>query len=884
MSKFTTVSREQFEEFLNKQGEFELINEPTSKEFIYDLSTEISTIKIRFYSSIDISNLSRSIGEDAIRCVLLDKISSKPIDKAKRTHRMENWRDRLTEKVSVLKEELKTLKKCPACGSVMVKRQGSMGEFYGCLNYPKCTSLIDSNGETKVGRKKETVIAETVRCPQCDAEMVKRSGRRGEFYGCTNFYKTGCRGTLQVGEVEIYAKNVEENEVEIEIDEKEQKSNQVEKVITDEVEIIPTCQYPHLRFKFKDFNPVQSVVFKYYDKDVNCVVAAATSAGKTTVAEMFMADSIAKGKKVIYLSPLKAVSQEKYDDWTNEAHDWSKLKVSIVTGDYQLTDKRVEELNHANVIIMTHEMLDSRTRRITVEKNSWLLDVGTVICDEAHLIAVKERGPRTESAIMRFTKQNPTCRVVLLSATMPNVNELARWLTSLNSKKTELINSNYRPCQLDVHYEAYDDRGTYAVIESNKIKKAIEITQQYKQDKFIIFTHTKQIGRNITKHLEDLGEKVEFHNAELDLKERVRVANEFKQKSLRVIVATSTLAWGINMPARRVIVTGVHRGIQTVEPLEIKQMVGRSGRVGLDVKGDAYVLLPQTRFVRTKAWCQDIPPITSTMNDQQILAFHIVSEISEGEIYDIETLMKWYNRSFAAFQNNFLDRIDAQDLLDKLVKIKILEKSGVNYTVTKLGRVAAYLYYSPYSISGWYFNFSRIIVDNRLDDYSISWALANIVDNSDGFASKDAQDIVRAFVNACVNRGYEISEQCAAVGIVYHACFSYSDEIQDYQKKQVKYDFERVCTALDMIDKMYSHWNMSAFWRSLNIRLQYEITAEQTELCTLKGIGGVRVRSLFDANIKTIADFKRRNQIARNALGDSIYFKVLEDNKEILGN
>jgi len=312
-------------------------------------------------------------------------------------------------------------------------------------------------------------------------------------------------------------------------------------------------------------------------------------------------------------------------------------------------------------------------------------------------------------------------------------------------------------------------------------------------------------------------------------------------------------------------------------------MCGRAGRVGLDPKGDAHILLPQTKFTRYKAWCQNIPPILSTMNDQDILAFHIISEISEGEVYNIETLMEWYNRSLAAFQSNFLDRVDAEELLSKLEKIKVIEKIGERYRVTKLGKVAAYLYYSPYSIAGWYFNFNKIFSDNKkIDDYAISWALSNITDNNENFAGKDMQPIIREFVMSCRNKGYIISDSCASIGVLFYGCLTFSDEIGEHQKRQVKFDSERMCTALDMIDKMYAHWNRSEFWKKLQLRIEYEITEEQTELCMLKGIGGVRVRKLFDEGIKSIHDFKYKTPIAEGVLGEFLYKKVLSDNRDLL--
>jgi replicative superfamily II helicase len=111
---------------------------------------------------------------------------------------------------------------------------------------------------------------------------------------------------------------------------------------------------------------------------------------------------------------------------------------------------------------------------------------------------------------------------------------------------------------------------------------------------------------------------------------------------------------------------------------------------------------------------------------------------------------------------------------------------------------------------------------------------------------------------------------------------SYSEEIGEHQKRQVKYDAERMCSALDMIDKMYAHWNKPSFWKRLHLRIEYEVTNEQTELCTLIGIGGSRVRKLFAQGIRTIVDFKQKKLLAEEVLGEFLYQKVVTDNRKLL--
>lgn len=133
----------------------------------------------------------------------------------------------------------------------------------------------------------------------------------------------------------------------------------------DSIQLIETSKFPLAKFPFATFNPVQSTIFEYYDKDNNLIVATATSSGKTTVAEMTLSHEIRKkGGKGLYLVPLKALAQEKIDEWTDKEHHFGDLKVSVCTGDYRLTAERKAELEAADLIVMSYEMFNSRVRNL----------------------------------------------------------------------------------------------------------------------------------------------------------------------------------------------------------------------------------------------------------------------------------------------------------------------------------------------------------------------------------------------------------------------------------------------------------------------------------------------------------------------------------------
>ena len=233
--------------------------------------------------------------------------------------------------------------------------------------------------------------------------------------------------------------------------------------LSDQPNLVDVAQFIHGKYSFENFNRVQSRVFEVCHDNCNCVIAAPTGVGKTVCAELFMSDEIfSRGGKAIYLAPLKALAKEKIDEWTSKDSIFGSRKISICTGDYRLTEARQKELQEADIIIMTSEMLNSRCRNLESENNEFLRDCGTLVVDEAHLLTVPGRGDHLEIGLMKFSELARDPRIVFLSATMPNVDQIANWVAcSLVKKDTYLITSDYRPCPLEFHYEEYETSESY---------------------------------------------------------------------------------------------------------------------------------------------------------------------------------------------------------------------------------------------------------------------------------------------------------------------------------------------------------------------------------------------------------------------------------------
>jgi replicative superfamily II helicase len=638
--------------------------------------------------------------------------------------------------------------------------------------------------------------------------------------------------------------------------------------LEDQYELVETKNFPsYANFNFEKFNPVQSRIFEIYNKDCNVIVAAQTSAGKTICSEMMMSESIReKGGKAMYLAPLKALAKEKVDDWTDEKHHFSDLNLAICTGDYKLDEKRKSELENSNIILMTSEMLNSRCRNYKSENNNWLKELKILVIDESHLLTVAGRGDHLESGLMKFTKIAPDCKIVALSATMPNVSEISQWIESLNGKETYLINSKYRPCPLSIHYETYEDVGTYEMKEESKIDKVIDTLRKYKEDKFIVFVHSKNTGYRIKKYLDQQNIESEIHNADLDKEKRDKVEKRFKYGDLRVIVATSTLAWGCNFPARRVIITGVHRGMSEVPTYDIAQMAGRAGRVGFDPKGDVHILLPKRTASIQKNRLLTPQNINSQLlnyigNEEnphyKTLAFHLVSEIHHGEIKTIDDIHAWYDRSLAKFQSFDLD----DSIVDKTVELlslvsAIKEKDG-KYEATTIGKVSSLLYYSPFDTADLRRNF-KFLFTRKLQnsDLAISMALGNVDSIRMGYVTKSEKEEMETYHNYVKNNiGDVYSDSSIKGGYIYY-CLLNGHNLGSLNSlgRALQQDFERTISVLNLLDTMAAKWNKKDYFNVIKLRVAYGVKSELISLCSIPNIGKVRAEKLYAAGFKKPSD------------------------------
>lgn len=625
-----------------------------------------------------------------------------------------------------------------------------------------------------------------------------------------------------------------------------------------------------LEYQFEYLNPVQSKVWQTAAlQDCNVVIGANTSSGKTVCAEIIAQKALNEGKRVVYLSPLKSLTQEKYDDWQKL---WPEKNIMILTGDYVLSPQKKEELQAADIIVMTSEMCDSRTRRMRREGNEWLYDVGVLVVDEAHILTT-DRGHAVETGVMRFTKLNPNARVVLLSATMPNVSILGRWLTVLNEKETQTIRSNWRPVELRLNFptynvETYPSSGNmnYAATQENKVRLAVDIVcSSGKEDqKFLVFVHDKTTGRRMQRMFEQAEVPAHFHNADLNLEDRLEIEKKFASRrrgSLRVLISTSTLAWGRNLPARNVIIVGAYRGIQEVDPLDLIQMAGRAGRYGIDTEGDVYQLTPAGYTSQYQSMLTQPRNITSVLAKKETLAFHMLAEMQNRVVTDKASFQRWYARSFAHIGAG-VDRAEIDTLVEEvfndMIDLEMIRRlSPSRFGITRLGDVSAWLYYSPYDIAAWSRNFNAYFTsaegrEGADEEVVLAWSLTAIPSFNMGYCPKDMVSKYEELQRHLAHNMFHLEHGHTAHVAAALSCIQ-GEEANGYAAqaaRAIRYDLDRMLQAIRLIDKRHAQWG--ADWKVVQARVKYGIPEEMVDLVSIPGVGGVRAKKLFNAGLKTV--------------------------------
>lgn len=859
-------------------------------------------LEIHVYTTLDNLSISRTDGTratrqkgaDAIRMFLYDSRSRYICHAAKkilRTSGKTTVQERMYKAYAGLIAVAETSKRCPKCGCLMVSRLSSSGKtFDGCSAYPYCPDLETLKKERPYNRfastrKKLNIKKKGVRVEvPTEPAKIKEEGKLESFPPKVTTTNVKTKGEMIKGEQKTLS----------------EKDRPLVQYIPEVPKKLLTSRYKYIKYPFTHFNRLQSSILSFVKptEDYNLVIGTGTSTGKTVMAELQMGPYLKnKEDKIIYISPLKALTQEKFDDWSGKFGDG---KVCILTGDYTLTPRKAQELMDAKIICMTSEMLDTRTRNFSSERSAWLTQVKLLAVDEAHIIGTG-RGHAVEVGVMRFSKLVPQAKVLFLSATIPNIQDFVHWSQNLNAKRTFALDSNWRPIKLEWHFINHIGSGSYIAIQRDKIDKTVSIVMEKNDQKFLCFVHDKATGRKLVAALRAEGEEAEFHSADAGMDKRLEIESAFSKKEggLRVLVSTSTLAWGRNLPARNVVVVGTTRGIQDVDVLDIIQMAGRAGRLGFDKKGDCYFIVPELLSNVWKRQVLNPPKVISNLLSKELLGFHILAEININQIQSIADVFPWFQRSLAAVQGLWDERMVAQIVHD-LQKNDFIEMDDHGHlTITGLGRVSAQLYILPGDLTAWRKTFSLILKDSHLKDNSmaLAWAYAQAPSIGLGFVPRNEEERVQdhhfnvmALLDDNLPIGWRKSlpfnyttPAVAPLDLYEAMC---GENRQNFRMVGIKADAERMCTAIGIMNSIFAWVPEKGFFTSLGLRIKYGVPNHLIQLCRLKGVGPARAMKLFDAGItkpKDILDEKNNGVLAR-VLPGRLKRQVYYSAKDIVEN
>ncbi len=659
----------------------------------------------------------------------------------------------------------------------------------------------------------------------------------------------------------------------------------------------------------------------------NILAAIPTASGKTLLAELAMLDTIRSGGKALYIVPLRALASEKYERFKEFKN--LGIRVGISTGDL---DSRDEYLGDNDIIVATSEKADSLLRNET----QWMHDLTAVVIDEIHLLDSPDRGPTLEVTIARMRRINPYIHIIALSATVGNAHAIADWLDA------ECISSEWRPVDLQegvllggtIHFLGRETEFSLARSKRSDPVEALVLDTLESGGQCLIFNSSRRnaastaerVSRTLTSyktpHLAELADTVRetdtdaarklagciecgaaFHHAGLLPEHRMIVENGFRNNDIKVIACTPTLAFGLNLPARRVIIKSYRRynpnyGMEPIPILEYKQMAGRAGRPHLDPSGECVLIAksyPELQSLLEHYISSDPEPIYSKLGTESALRSHILSAITGRFGASHDELMDFLGLTFFATQQETSHlRGVVENVLDFLRENGMITISGESISPTALGKLVSRLYLDPYG--------AAVIVDGlrsredgSVSDLTLLHLICKTPDLRKLYLRKKDYEWIPDFAYKMHDEFTEVPNEFDPgyewfLGEVKTAAMLL-DWVGESPDRDIETrfgigggDIRGIADTAQWI--AYATAQISAHIKSrhaksareLTERLKYGIKSELLPLVTIRGIGRARARKLREAGYATpesiVAAGARRigkvvgQKVAENAIED----------------
>lgn len=456
--------------------------------------------------------------------------------------------------------------------------------------------------------------------------------------------------------------------------------------LSNDIKTIINTAYPYI----KEFNPAQKAVIEsgYLEDKSNYIISIPTASGKTVLGILPALKTILNGGKAVYAAPLLSIQNEKVKEF--KAFEEHGIKVG-------------KHPSNSDLSVMVFESFDALTRF------SWnvLREVDTLIIDEFHMIGEYSRGPTLESAITRAKIINPSLRIIALSATLKNIDEIEQWLDG------KTVEHDYRPVPLNkevldaemfntknkndvivkIVEKAIEDNSqalsfvstrrfteSLATYVAKKIDKKTtkEQKQKFKQVADKLLEVPKKKGSLPTTTCLKLAEAAEkgvvFHHAGLFNEQKEIIEDEFRKGNILMITATPSLMYGVNLPSKYVVIRDHTRwtsnGPASIPVFDYEQMSGRAGRPQYDDVGYSYLVaktMDEAFDLEARYVNGEIELTNSKLIDNKDAIYkQIIAQIASSLSKNLDDLNDFFGKTLYGFQmeNNPSMSMFAQDSLN----------------------------------------------------------------------------------------------------------------------------------------------------------------------------------------------------------------------------
>jgi len=669
------------------------------------------------------------------------------------------------------------------------------------------------------------------------------------------------------------------------------------------------------------YPPQQEAVLAGALEGKNLVLASPTASGKTLIAELCaLKHVLERDGKVLYLSPLRALASEKFEEfrkYTNiKKGNGRRGSVGISTGDYDSSDPW---MGKHDIIITTNEKADSLLRH----RARWVSDVSLVVADEVHLLNDPDRGPTLEVVLARLMQVNPDIQLLVLSATIKNVEEVAEWLKAIS------VTTDWRPVTLRegviLHDEVHFKDGGALKIENSAKNPTLNLAMYTVKsgNQALAFAGTRRnsirlakkiatkikplLSKPMKRSLKQLSEQIlatgertrlgeqlaevvsggaAFHHAGLSGGHRKIIEDSFKEGKIKVLTATPTLAFGMNLPARVVIINEYRRyesgyGYYPIPVLEYKQMAGRAGRPRYDKVGES-ILVAKTEgerdYLMENYILAETEKIWSKLAVERILRSHVLATVASDFAHTEQGIYEFFDKTFYAYQ---YDPRAIKGVIQKslgfLFTEKMIEVGGDKIYATKFGRRVSELYIDP--LTGVIIRDALTSRAQRLTDISFLHMIARTpdmfpklrpysseMDNLQFFIEDHKDEFMFDLPDPWMDRmAFENFLGEAKLSWVLKSWMDETSEDEMIERFKVQPgDLYRLISkskwlihASNELASLFKHKDLLSHLSKLTVRIEKGVKPELLPLATLKGIGRVRARILFNSGLRTVDDLKR---------------------------